>query len=557
MIDMRATGASHRRQMTDAVRALGDWAQRRRSLSADPPPPGPDRAPLPDLKVLVTAAEAFPEFERLVLSARETVTCGFRIFDPTTRLLSEPAREVGDTWADLVAHVLCRGVRVRVRISDFDPVAVPDLHRKSWLSLRLLRERARQEGCSDLLDAQVCLHPAQSGWPFRRAFAAVGRKSLQRIADRLNAQGAARRDLYMEDAPALAELLTRNDDGSFAVPGDAVPPLRPVTHHQKVAVIDRRCLYIGGLDLDNRRADSKDHDRAASRTWADVQLSLTGPIAAQAEDHLLAFTDEVAGRRPVASVRPGLLRTLSVRGTGVRALGIGPVPRVSEILDRTLEGVACATRLIYLETQFLRDLHVARDLARRGAREPGLGLIVVMPAAPEELAFQDARGMDMRFGEHLQSRCLEILHHAFGDRLAVISPAQTHGAVPDGSRAVLCGAPIIYVHSKVSIFDDRLAIVSSGNLNGRSHHWDTELGVALNDRAQIRHLRDRVMRHWLPADPDPALLDPATAPGAWRRLARANRDTQPGRRQGHLLPYPLSAPRRFGRPIPFLTQNMV
>ena len=230
---------------------------------------------------------------------------------------------------------------------------------------------------------------------------------------------------------------------------------------------------------------------------------------------------------------------------------------MSEILDRTLEGVSHATEFIYLETQFLRDLHVSRDLARRGERQKDLGLIVVLPAAPEELAFQDARGMDMRFGEHLQARCLEILRRAFGDRLTVVSPAQTRGVAPDGTRAVLCGAPIIYVHSKVSIFDDRLAVVSSANLNGRSHHWDTEAGVALTDPGQIRHLRDRVMRHWLPQGPDPELLDPATAPRAWRRLAKANRETQPNRRAGFLLPYPWAAPRRFGRPIPSLTQNMV
>ncbi|ROU03757.1 phospholipase D family protein [Histidinibacterium lentulum] len=547
-----------RLQVTDAVRAVGDWVQRRRAIDADPPPPrDADKGPLPDLKVLITAEEAFPEFERLVLAAETSVTCGFRIFDPTTRLLSEEARAIGETWADLIAHVLCRGVRVRMRISDFDPVAVPDLHRTSWQSLRLLRERAAEEGCSDLLDAEVCLHPAQAGRPVRRAFAATARKSLRDIADHLNAQGAARRDDYMKDAPGLGELLDRDENGDLFVQKDAVPPMRPVTHHQKVAVIDRRCLYIGGLDLDDRRADDKDHDRAGSRTWADVQLSLTGPIAAEAEDHLLAFTDEVARRTPIAPSRPGLLRTLSLCATGRNPLQVGPDEGLCEILDRTLEGVAGATDFIYLETQFLRDLHFSRDLARRGARQPDLGLIVVLPSAPEELAFQDARGMDMRFGEHLQARCLEILRRAFGDRLTVVSPAQTRGAAPDGTRAVLCGAPVIYVHSKVSIFDDRLAVVSSANLNGRSHHWDTELGVALTDRAQILHLRDRVMRHWLPPDPDPALLDPATAPKAWRDLAKANRDTQPARRTGYLLPYPWAAPRRFGRPIPFLTQNMV
>ncbi len=43
-------------------------------------------------------------------------------------------------------------------------------------------------------------------------------------------------------------------------------------------------------------------------------------------------------------------------------------------------------------------------------------------------------------------------------------------------RDRLGGAPMIYVHAKVSIFDRSAAIVSSANLNGRSLRWDTEAG---------------------------------------------------------------------------------
>ena len=388
------------------------------------------------------------------------------------------------------------------------------------------------------------------------AAAPAARRTLRKMAKWINDQGLTQRDGYLRDAPALARMFRRGPHGALKVSKGVIPPLRPVTHHQKVAVIDREKLYIGGLDLDDRRADGKDHKKSAARTWADVQLSLTGPIAAQAEDHLRAFTFEVEGEQPIPQ-RPGLLRTLSVRRTGLGALRIGPKPQISEIADRTLQGVRGATEFIYLETQFLRDLHLARDIARRGHDAPDLGLIVVLPAAPEDLAFEGARGMDARFGEHLQSRCLEILDRAFGERAAFVSPAQPRGTAPDGTRRVLCGAPIIYVHSKVSIFDDTLGIVSSANLNGRSARWDTEAGVALSDRAQVLHLRDRVMRHWLPDTPDPALLDPRLAPAAWRSLALANRDARPTDRQGFVLPYPIAAPRRFGRPIPGLTQDMM
>ncbi|SLN76900.1 phospholipase D family protein [Roseisalinus antarcticus] len=545
------------RSVTGTVRGAVEWLLRQRRTDQAPRLSEQPSEALSDLKILVTADEAYREFERLVLSAKESLTAGFRIFDPDTRLLSDAARQVGDTWEDLIADALARGVRIQIILSDFDPVFAPSLHRRSWMSQRRLTERAAAEGCAERLEVDVHMHPSRSGYPIRLAAARTARRRLRDMARWINDQGELRREEYLRDVPGLDGMLVRDETGKVSLAKGVIPPMRPISHHQKLAVIDRKALYVGGLDLDNRRQDDKSHDQAGPRTWADVQLSFTGPAAASAEDHLLAFRDEVAGKRVPAASRDGLLRTLSVRRTGLGALGLGPAPAVHELVDRTAEGVAGATQLIYLETQFLRDLHLCRDLARRGQSIRDLGLIVCLPAAPEELAFEGAQGMDMRFGEHLQSRCVEILSRAFGDRVSFVSPAQPRGMAPDGTRGVLCGAPIVYVHSKVSIFDDRLALVSSANLNGRSARWDTELGVALTDAAQVKRLRSRVMNHWLPEDPAPELLNPATAAQAWGRLAEANRKRQPAEREGFLLPYPASAPRKFGRPLPGVTQDIM
>jgi phospholipase D1/2 len=199
----------------------------------------------------------------------------------------------------------------------------------------------------------------------------------------------------------------------------------------------------------------------------------------------------------------------------------------------------------------------ARTLAARGRAAPDLGLICVLPSAPEDVALLHDHSLGQRFGEHLQAKCVAILDRAFGDRATYVAPAQPRGVAPDGTRAVLWGAPIVYVHAKVTVVDGRAAVVSSANLNGRSHRWDTEAGVALEDPAQVRSLRDRLMRHWLPEDAGEDFYRAETAPGAWRALAEANRDRQPGERAGFVLPYPKGAPRRFGRPVPFLPQDMM
>lgn len=514
---------------------------------------GPDA--LPDLRVMLTAREAFPFLEHMFLTAQSRVSCGFRVFDPETPLVSDEARAVGESWSDLVAHTLGRGVRVSLVLSDFDPVGAPIMHRMTHRSIRSFREAAEAADVARGLEIDAHLHPARAGLPFRLLFAPLARRYLARIAEGLEAQGERIRDARLADSPRLARLLEMRG-GRLRPRRLALPVLSTCTHHQKVAVADGERLYVGGLDLDERRLDTLDHDRAAGRTWHDVALAFTGPVAARAEAHLDAFRDEVAGHaRP--PVRDGFLRTLSRRRRGLGALRFGPRPLVSELHDRTRAALARAEELVYLESQFLRDVHFARALARRAREAPHLGLIVVLPAAPEDVAFFHDTGIGQRFGEHLQAKSVDILALAFGERAAFVSPAQPRGVAPDGTRAVLCGAPIVYVHAKVSVADGHTALVSSANLNGRSHHWDTEAGVALRDPAQVTLLRDRLMAHWLPRDAGQEFHDPARAPAAWRRLAETNRATAPHKRQGFLLPYPQRAPHRFGRPVPFLPQNLM
>jgi phospholipase D1/2 len=138
----------------------------------------------------------------------------------------------------------------------------------------------------------------------------------------------------------------------------------------------------------------------------------------------------------------------------------------------------------------------------------------------------------------------------------IASPVQPRASASTG-RDALWGAPIVYVHAKVSVFDERAAIVSSANLNGRSLYWDSEAGVELTDPGEVRALRERCFRHWLPDDADEACLDPARAVEAWRRLAVANLRAEPARRRGFLVPYDPTPAERFGRDLPGVPNEIV
>lgn len=511
--------------------------------------------PLNDFKVLVTAEEAFPAFERAVLSAQNRIDLGFRVFDPRTRLVSEEARGKGDTWIDLLAFKLAQGVPVSMVLTDFDPVVRAKMHYNSWKSLRIFYGIGEISGRPDLLQARVADHPARVGWAPRLI---LWPKVMSQIADTCDwvdsFEPDARRDI-LHSMPRFAEMVT-DRDGKLAPVKKQVPPMMPATHHQKLAVIDDETLYIGGLDVDQRRFDTQKHPGRASLTWHDVHAMVREPdLALEARTHLDRFMDEAAG---CVSVQPpkSLLRTLSVRRS-VEGGSLSPTVCDTGIQDRHLALIGKAEHLIYLESQFCRDPVIAEALAKRAAEAPDLGLIIMLPAAPQEIAFENEEGLDYQYGEYLQGKFMQTIQDAFGERLFIGSPAQLKCAEGD-DRGVLYGAPMVFIHSKVSIFDDKSALITSANLNGRSMRWDTELGIEIAHPEQVADVRDKVLRAWLPDDPEAACLAPRLeAVACWRALARENAATAPESRRGFILPHDPEAARAFGSPLPGVPVEMV
>ncbi|WP_311200375.1 phospholipase D family protein [Jannaschia sp. W003] len=511
-----------------------------------------DGAPV---EILVTAAEAYPAFERLVLGARREITAGFRIFDMSTRLRSDEAQAVGRDWFDLLLHVVRRGVRLRLLLSDFDPVVGTELHGLTWRTMRQAAALAELAGPDARIEAIASLHPARIGVLARLAlWPRVDRMLREKAADLLHLE-RPRRARFLQGHPHLRRLLMVDEDrtGPRRWP---LPPLAPVTHHQKVAAVDGEVLYVGGLDLNERRWDSPRHEQPAEETWHDVQAIVRDPAAARAlAVHLDELEDVIHLRAAPSDLGGRILRTVSARRRR-GPLALSPKERLSEINDAIIGGIRTAERLIYLETQFLRSSRIASELARAARRAPGLELVVILPARPEDVAFLGARREDARFGEFLQYMAVRRIRRAFRGRVFVGSPARPVTAQTQG-RDVFHGAPMIYVHSKVCTFDDRLAIVSSANLNGRSMHWDTEVGVPLRDPATVRHVRLRCMGAMLGGAIDPAPFAEPGGVGHWQRLAIENARTRPEARRGFMLPHLSTPARRFGRKLATVPEEMV
>ncbi|WP_323035313.1 phospholipase D family protein [Pararhodobacter sp.] len=507
------------------------------------------------LEILLTAHQAYPRLEALFLSAQRDIRLGFRLFDPRTKLLSEAARAVGETWVDLLLHTVNRGIPIDMTVSDFDPVMAFEMHRRAWkfVSIAVALNEISEPGAARLT-VRCVLHPASGGLVPRLMFAPKTRAKLRQIADAMNKAPDPQDQLC--HAPRLHAVL-KYDGTRVRMRRRALPRLNPVTLHHKMAVIDAAVTYLGGLDLNNRRIDDTDHDQAAQQTWHDLQLISHDPkVAADATDFLQRLPD-IIDRKGHLRRASSAFRTTVSRRRARNVIHLAPESVDESLLHDHLAQIAAARQFIYLETQYFRDRRLVSALRKAARRNPRLRLVVLLPGAPDDVAFHKTPELDGRFGEYLQARAIRRVRRRFGARFLAVSPVQPREPErrdTSAPRATLAGAPIVYVHSKVAIFDDRAAIVSSANLNGRSMRWDAEAGLLLTEPAQVSDLTRAVFGTWLATE---SAFDPETVFDLWAERARTNAHCAPEQRKGFIVPYDVEPASKIGVPIPGAPTDMV
>ena len=256
-------------------------------------------------------------------------------------------------------------------------------------------------------------------------------------------------------------------------------------HHEKLAVIDGRIGYVGGIDLTSlagNRFDSSDHPPRGSVGWHDACARLEGPVVGDVAEHIALRWREVTGER-VETHAPGVAgdRTAqfvrTVPNSVYDALPLGDF----RILEAYVRALRSARHLIYLESQFLWAPELVAIVADKLRNPPSddFRVVVVLPARPNNGA-DDTRG-----------------------QLGVLAEADREG------RFLACslwqeGGEQVYVHAKVGIVDDRWLVVGSANLNEHSLYNDTEACVITQDEELARETRLRLWREHLHED-DPTL----------------------------------------------------
>lgn len=317
------------------------------------------------------------------------------------------------------------------------------------------------------------------------------------------------------------------------------------SHHQKTMIIDDTIAYIGGIDLYNGRWDNESHAVVHSKKpqfaddiynpcipeaemsgisprmpWHDVHMRFTGPsVADVARNFVERWNNE---RKPTWAGNEGELAAPAapsggggrhqiqiVRSASPKSISTQKTVQ-SNIHEVYLKAIQGAQDFIYIENQFftskceMKNCPILNDVAStlyariKAAIEADqkFRVIVVVPVHSEG----DIGAWSTQELMHWQYHTIRRSEHALlgkveklaatkgkrGEDYLFFASLRGHGSLPIPAEPKAYHATEqIYVHSKMMIVDDRLAIIGSANINDRSllGSRDTELSAVILDEA--------------------------------------------------------------------------
>lgn len=340
-----------------------------------------------------------------------------------------------------------------------------------------------------------------------------------------------------------------------------VARFRVGSHHQKTVVLDGRIGFCGGMNLQERDWDSRDHrvfdprrcrfSRSASvRTKVarglrlpdypprqDYMARLEGPSLAHLQEN---FRERWNRPLTPAAERSGRLSRVDVPvpqppagSSQVQVVRTMPAPHAEQgILDVYRRAVASARRLIYIEDQFFHATYISDAIADAMRANPELEVVVV---TNESLANNFCYGGWNR-------ACFDRIRLARPDfELYSLKASQVDGR----ARRVQMQ---VFIHAKLLIVDDTFLLVGSCNVNDRGFDYEGELSLAVVDPDFVARFRADLWREHLGGDPR-VRGELAADVAVWKEHAEQNRGYKPGSDRGPPaggLVFPFT-PRRLGR----------
>lgn len=251
------------------------------------------------------------------------------------------------------------------------------------------------------------------------------------------------------------------------------------SHHQKIAVLDDRLAVCGGIDMTDKRWDTREHaehdprrrgiNRRLYPPWHDATMMMEGEVAA-ALSELGEDRWERAGGEKIPSIEPAQTSLwpeklpvqfenveLGIARTRAEYNGCEPVFEIEKLFLRHIRE---AKRFIYAESQYFASRKVTEAIVARMQEADPPEIVIVHPAHADGWLEQQA------------------MDHARAELVRTIEAADTQDRFSLWMPHI--GETAIYVHAKLMVVDDAILSIGSANLNNRSLGLDSECNVFID-----------------------------------------------------------------------------
>ena len=207
--------------------------------------------------------------------------------------------------------------------------------------------------------------------------------------------------------------------------------------HRKLLVVDGRVAFVGGINIGEEWSPEESPESA----WRDDSVEVHGPAAARVRS---AFYDVW---RRLGGVAPRDARSRRGDGAGVRVLTNRFTPRPSGSIARTYLGaIARATASVDIASAYFlpgpRFLHSLRRAARRGVR-----IRILVPERSDV-------------------------------RVMAVAMSSIYGRLLRDGVEIYAYVPRT-LHCKTAVFDERLTVIGSHNLDAASTRFNLECDLAV------------------------------------------------------------------------------
>jgi phosphatidylserine/phosphatidylglycerophosphate/cardiolipin synthase-like enzyme len=259
---------------------------------------------------------------------------------------------------------------------------------------------------------------------------------------------------------------------------DSAHPLG-CSHHQKIVVIDDALAVCGGIDMTDRRWDTREHleqdprrkrpGGSAYGPWHDMTMLLEGPIAGALDERARDRWRRAVGeqlsppRKSQESAWPDELEAhfenveVGISRTRAEYKGDAGVKEIEELF---VSQIRRAKHFIYAESQYFASRAVAEAMCARLSSDDPPEIVIINPETAD--GWVESTIMDPARARLVRG----IMENDRQSRFRIYLP--------------YTGETPIYVHAKLLIVDDEIVRIGSANFNNRSMGLDSECDVFID-----------------------------------------------------------------------------